>query len=260
MIIDWFTVVAQGVNFLILVWLLKRFLYQPVLRAIAEREDRIGTQLREADARKHEAEDAAREFHRKNQEFDRQRDTLLHGAAEEARAERERLVNQARQDADALRDRLSDSLRTEQDSLRHEIGCRTRQEVFAISRQALADLASTALEAQMAEVLAQRLRETSREDRERFTDFAGHSEHGILVKSAFELPDAARASIQQAVNEVLAADADIRYEVDSELVSGLELLTNGYKIGWSVGDYLESLEKKAEELVKVENEHHEPGN
>ena len=45
MLIDWFTVAAQAVNFLILVWLLKRFLYKPVLAAIDEREKRIATQL-----------------------------------------------------------------------------------------------------------------------------------------------------------------------------------------------------------------------
>jgi len=38
MLIDWFTVVAQVINFLILVWLMKRFLYKPILNAIAARE------------------------------------------------------------------------------------------------------------------------------------------------------------------------------------------------------------------------------
>jgi F-type H+-transporting ATPase subunit b len=38
MLIDWFTVAAQAINFLILVWLLKRFLYKPVLNAVDARE------------------------------------------------------------------------------------------------------------------------------------------------------------------------------------------------------------------------------
>jgi F-type H+-transporting ATPase subunit b len=37
MLIDWFTVGAQVLNFLILVWLLKRFLYGPILDAIDAR-------------------------------------------------------------------------------------------------------------------------------------------------------------------------------------------------------------------------------
>ena len=34
MLIDWFTVAAQVVNFLVLMWLLKRFLYKPIVYAI----------------------------------------------------------------------------------------------------------------------------------------------------------------------------------------------------------------------------------
>ena len=41
MLIDWFTIAAQAVNFLILIWLMKRYLYQPILRAIASREQLI---------------------------------------------------------------------------------------------------------------------------------------------------------------------------------------------------------------------------
>jgi len=52
MLIDWFTVVAQVVNFLILVWLLKRFLYRPILNAIDAREKRIATKLADAAAKR----------------------------------------------------------------------------------------------------------------------------------------------------------------------------------------------------------------
>ena len=48
MLIDWFTVGAQVLNFLILVWLLKRFLYKPILNAIDAREKRIAAELADA--------------------------------------------------------------------------------------------------------------------------------------------------------------------------------------------------------------------
>ena len=44
MLIDGFTVGAQVLNFLILVWLMKRFLYQPILDAIDAREQRIAAE------------------------------------------------------------------------------------------------------------------------------------------------------------------------------------------------------------------------
>ncbi len=60
MLIDWFTVVAQIVNFLILVWLLKRFLYKPILDALDAREKKIAKELADADLKKTEATEGAR--------------------------------------------------------------------------------------------------------------------------------------------------------------------------------------------------------
>ena len=83
MLIDWFTVVAQAINFLLLVWLLKRFLYKPILQAIDDREKRIATQLQEAGATKEDAEKERRDFQKKNAEFDQQRDALTRVIAED---------------------------------------------------------------------------------------------------------------------------------------------------------------------------------
>ena len=100
--IDWFTVVAQAINFLILVWLLKRFLYKPILHAIDEREKGIATQLAEAEAKKAEAQKERDDFQHKNEAFDQERAALLKKATDEANAERQRLLDEARKDADVV--------------------------------------------------------------------------------------------------------------------------------------------------------------
>ena len=71
MLIDWFTVIAQVINFLVLVVLLKRFLYKPILDAIDQREKRIASALAEADAQKVEAKKEREKFQEKNALFDR---------------------------------------------------------------------------------------------------------------------------------------------------------------------------------------------
>src|SRR5271155_1647577 len=97
--INWFTVIAQAINFLILVWLLKRFLYKPILHAIDEREKGIAAQLAQAEAKKAESQKERDDFLHKNEAFDRDRAALLNKAADEANAERQRLLDQARKDA-----------------------------------------------------------------------------------------------------------------------------------------------------------------
>ena len=56
MLINWFTVAAQIVNFLILAVLLKRFLYGPIVRAMAAREERIASEMAAAAQKRREAE------------------------------------------------------------------------------------------------------------------------------------------------------------------------------------------------------------
>ena len=128
MLIDWFTVLAQVINFLILVWLLKRFLYRPILDAIDAREKRIAQELADADTKKAEALKEREEFQHKNEEFEQQRAALLNKATEEAKAERQRLLDVARQAADALGAKRQESLRRDAHNLYQAISRRARLE------------------------------------------------------------------------------------------------------------------------------------
>jgi F-type H+-transporting ATPase subunit b len=83
MLIDWFTVGAQVLNFLILVWLMKRFLYKPILHAIDAREKRIAAELADADTKRPKPKRSATSSN-KNEEFDQQRAALLSKATDEA--------------------------------------------------------------------------------------------------------------------------------------------------------------------------------
>src|ERR1035438_1958794 len=159
MLIDWFTVGAQIVNFLILVWLLKHFLYKPVLDAIDAREKRIAADLADADAKKPEAEKERTDFEDKNNVFNQHRSALLSKAADEAKAERERLIDQAKKDAESLRVTQADALRGDQIRLGSEITLLAENEIFAIARKTLSDLATVSLEERIGEVFTRRLRE-----------------------------------------------------------------------------------------------------
>ena len=250
MLIDWFTVGAQALNFLVLVWLMKRFLYKPILHAIAEREKRIATELANADKKKAEAQKESDEFQHKNEEFDRQRVALLSKATDEAKAERQRLLDEAREAADALSAKRRETLRNEEHNLRQAISRRTQQEVFAIARKALTDLATTGLEERLGEAFTRRLREMDGQAKAGLAEALKTASDPALVRSAFDLPAEQRAAIQNALNETFSAEIPVRFETAPDLICGIELTTNGQKVAWSIADYLSSLEKGVDELLK----------
>ena len=250
MLIDWFTVGAQALNFVVLVWLLKRFLYKPILDAVDAREKRIAAELTDADEKRAEAQKQRDEFQHKNEEFNQQRAALLSEAIGEAKAERQRLLDDARKAADALRAKLREALRSDANNLNHAICRRTQQEVFAIARQALSDLATTALEERMGEVFIRRLRTMDDKAKDGLREALQTASEPALVRSAFDLSVAQRAAIQKALNETFSAEVHVRFETAPDLISGIELTTNGQKIAWSISDYLVSLEKGVGELLK----------
>lgn len=249
MLIDWFTVGAQALNFVILVWLMKRFLYKPILHAIDAREKRIAAELADADAMKAEAQKERAEFRHRNEEFDQQRAALLSQATDEAKAERQRLLDEAREAAEILSTKRQETLRNEAHDLSQAIGRQTREEVFAITRRALTDLAATSLEERMSEVFTRRLREMDSQAKARLGAALKTAPDPALVRSAFELPAPQRAAIQKALNEVLSAEVHVRFETASDLISGIELTATGQKVAWSIDDYLGSLEKSVATLV-----------
>ncbi len=262
MLIDWFTVVAQALNFLILVWLLKRFLYRPILNAIDAREQRIAGKLEDADARMTEARMMRDSFQHKNEEFERQRAALMQQATEEARAERQRLLDEARSAADTLSARRHEALINDSRNLDQALGRRARQEVFSIARKALADLADANLEERMADTFMRRLREMDGQAKSALGAALRAATEPVLICSAFDLAPAQRSAIQDALNESFAAapatprhaGIPVRFETDPDLVCGIEITANGQKMAWSIADYLASLEISVSELIAENND------
>jgi len=253
MLIDWFTVGAQALNFLILVWLMRRFLYQPILHAIDAREKKVAAELADADAKRAEAQKDRDEFQHKNEEFDQLRAALLGKATDEAKAERQRLLDEARKAADALSAKRQETLKNDAKNLNQAISRRTQQEVFAIARKALTDLATTSLEERLGEVFTRRLREMDGMAKETLGAALKSAREPAVVRSAFDLPAAQRAVIQNALNETFSADIHLRFETAPDLVSGIELTASGQKVAWSIAHYLASLEKGVGELLKEQD-------
>jgi len=251
MLIDWFTVAAQLLNFLILVWLLKRFLYKPILQAIDAREKSVAAELADAAAKKTAADRERDEFRSKSRALDQAQATLLAKAQVEVKAERERLLAQARAEADDMRAKQATALRNDRAQLGVDITRLAKHEVFAVARKALADLAAVSLEQRMGEVLAQRVRELT--DTAKQSLAAGLKNAGsVVVRSTFEMPATARVAIQTALNETFSADIPMCFESAPDAICGIELNIDGRKLAWTIGDYLATLEQNIGSFIDTQ--------
>ncbi|MDO7597676.1 MAG: F0F1 ATP synthase subunit B [Pseudomonadota bacterium] len=249
MLIDWFTVAAQIINFLVLMWLLKHFLYRPVLNAIDAREKRIHDQLALAKKTQTTATNQRLEFEDKNKNFEQQHEILLEKARAEAQATRQQLLADARNEALTLRTQWQEALSKEQHNLTEGIATRVRQEVLDVSRKLLTELADHNLEIRMVAIFIKQLQSLDDAEKAQLCTQVEDATCPIIIRSAFELPEAERTTLTQQVKTTLAMNSAVQFEIEPELISGIELISSGHKIAWNIADYLSALETSISSLL-----------
>jgi F-type H+-transporting ATPase subunit b len=253
-LIDWFTVAAQIVNFLILVFLLKHFLYDRILKAMDRREERIQNRLEEAQSKKQEAEQEAETHRRERRDLEAKRSDMLAEAAKEAEKERKRLVQEARDQVASLRQKWQTSLDREKASFTRELRLRAGREVYAVCRKALRDLADADVEIRMVQVLLQHLTGLEEDERSAMARAALAAGTRVAVRSGFDLPSGLEQELTRGIQEHLGGDIEVAYETDSDQGPGIELRMNGRKLSWGFENYLDELEARALDALE-----HEPG-
>lgn len=247
MLIDWFTVGAQLLNFLVLVWLMQHFLYRPVLAAIAAREQHIAAGL--ADAATHM--DAARQLDAalvlKTATFDRQRATLLADAVSAAQVQNAALLEQGKATDAAQRAQAGAALSAEQARVAAAVTLQARDEVLAVVRQALTDLADASLEASMVRAFIRKLADLDAPARAHLADAASAE-----VRSAFVMEANLQATLTVALAGCGIRPQALQFTYAPELVCGIAVRLGGWELAWNLDDYLAGYARRSSAQLLAE--------
>jgi F-type H+-transporting ATPase subunit b len=240
-LIDWFTIAAQIVNFLVLVLLLRHFLYGPIVKAMDERKEHILAQIKEAERREEIAETEAQRLRTAKAELENQRSRMLVEAEQEVEARRKELIQEARQEADDLRRHWQIAVEQAKERFLGELRQGTVRQVYAVARRALSDLADVDLERQMVAVFLQRLRAMDEEELREILP-ANDERAALVVYSAFALPPADRQSIVETFQQLSGKPVKVEFEATPRLIGGLELRSPNRRVAWNLARYLRNLE------------------
>jgi F-type H+-transporting ATPase subunit b len=242
MLIDWFTVGAQVLNFLVLVYLLKRFLYGPIIRAMDEREKKIALRLQEGKKQQELAEQERSVFEEKTKALDRERDKRLSEITHEVEQKRHAMMHEVREAVDADRVQWYGVLEREKDAFLQDLRLRAGQHAYAVARHALLELANADLESHVVRVFEERLQQLDVTESARFKEAIQESQGKALLRSAFPLSQDTVRGITTCLETLAAGPVDVTLETAPDIICGLELIVHGRKIAWSVEEYLDSLE------------------
>ncbi len=248
MLINGFTVAAQIVNFLILVALLKHFLYGPIVAAMAAREGKIASQLAEARQKRQEAEQEEASLRQKIREIEDQRQQMLTTAEHQAEAHKQHLFAQGRQEVDQIRQKWAAALEQEKETFHQNLKQRLAQEILAVSRRALQEMADLTLEQRLTGVFLERIQQLAPEEQDTMRQSIAEAGGELLVTTAFELPADLRQQLTERLREQFGPNLSLRFVASRELLAGIELSSSSRKFAWSLGGFLDTL---AEDLSQA---------
>ncbi|WP_306120042.1 MULTISPECIES: hypothetical protein [unclassified Roseitalea] len=249
--IDWLTVAAQIVNFLILIWLLQRFLYKPITRAMARREERIEERLADARAARKDAEDEAQAWRDRQQALEERKDEILQEARRDADALRDRLEAEIRRQMEHQRDVFAEHLNDERSVVEQALRKRMARHVLKAMRRIVADFADTELQAQLASRFAHRVETLDDGQRKRLADAAGRTHDPVLVETGVELPAPARSRITRAIHDSIADGIKVDYRTVEDVLMGIRITIGDQIVEWSAGEYLDRVETIVAESLEL---------
>lgn len=263
--INWFTLVAQIINFLILVFVLQRVLYKPIVRAMDRREGTIRDRLQSAAQKEQNAQQEAQHYRQLQQDLEAQKAALLAQAKAEVEQFRLAQIQAVREDVDAMQGRWQSVVRQQQESFLRELRHQVTQQVQTTVRRFLADMADMELERRLIALFLQRLHHLTEAEQQALCSLAqpGNStSHSVVIHSAFAIPEPDRQAIAQALQQQMqqAQPLDVQFEINPHLICGIELRVPGCKLAWSLENYLDRLEERLAAVFEEETgAGYEPG-
>jgi F-type H+-transporting ATPase subunit b len=221
--LDWSTFVLELVNFLILVWILKRFLYKPVLAAIVSRRAAIDKTLSDAEARKAEAQALEMHYQTRLADWDKEKERLHSGLMEELNAQQGKMMAalqeylaQEREKARVVEERR---LRQLENAARETA---TRKGIQFTARL-LARIASPEVEAQVVALAAEDLPLLPGEQVAAIREGRDASGCTVIVTSAFPLTEAQRGVLTQQLRQVAGDGVPVEFTEEGDLLAGLRV-------------------------------------
>jgi F-type H+-transporting ATPase subunit b len=247
MLIDWFTVSVQIVNFLILVALLKHFLYAPILRAMDERERTIAARLDDAATAKQEAEAKAAILSREQEEFALTRNQLELEAHQEIERWKDESLERIKDEIKAQRANWQQNLVDEQETFLQKLKIQISRQVFLVAQKALADLADSSLESRLLETFLKKVEQEPGDPLEK----SDLNTKTLQVLTGFPLNNQQKETLRSKLGLTFSSFNDVNFSDDETLGLGIRLLANDRKWEWNLSRYMQDIEKEIIQSMNV---------
>ncbi len=239
---SWVTFVAQIVNLLVLIWLLKRFLYKPILNAIDRRQAFIMDKVQKAQEAKDLAEKERVALTEKRLLFEQEQTKRLDALAQDIAGLKSRRLVDLDEEINLLRQKKKTELTQEIQSAELEIRNLFAAQFMQLSHKAMADLSGLAPLEQAVALFQKRVGPLKKSEKEKIRN-ALSRQSVIFISTSAPLPDRTKAALVAFARRAfeLPSTAKIQVRTDAALILGIELSAGDITLEWHLKSYLDAL-------------------
>lgn len=236
--LDWSTLVLEIVNFLVLVWLLQRFLYKPILKVVAARQaaiDEAARRTREMEAKAHELQV---QYEARLQNWEQERAQARGALTEELRGERERALATLHESLEQERGKAEvlDERRRGEEAARSER--QAMGQALAFARRLLAGLSGPELESKLVQLAIDELERLPDPRKSALRAALSTSTEPPTVCSAYPLPTVQREALSHALGRVLDGARECRFHEEPSLLAGVRINVGPWVLQANLGEEL----------------------
>lgn len=236
--IDGTTFVLEVINFLALVWILKRFLYRPVLDVLARRRAEVERTLAEGRTGMEQAEAKRLQFEARLADWDKEKAALRATQDQELAAEREHRLQALQQELAIERARQEAQALHRQAELQRALEEQAVAQAGRFVARLLERLADPVLEARLVDLLLDDLAQLPAESLAGLRTAAHEANAQGKVFSAYPLGETQRQRLTQALAAQLEQPLPLVFAEDARLVAGLRLAIGPWQLRANLADEL----------------------
>ena len=244
--INWFEIIAQMINFFILLFLLYKLFYKPVIKAMDDRQQRLLDTREKAEGKMKKADELIETYDHNLAELEKEKDRQLEMAKQEAQEKKEKLIEGYKEEAAQKRTDYLKEVEDEQERFIQDLRMALGHHAVKIAQQILETFSEEKLSEKVFDSFIQKVQaldeETLREDIE-------SKDERIILISSETLSDQQKETLEKVLTEKLDTYKEIVYEVDDELIQGYELKLETVTVHTNVRKYLEEAEKNIQQMI-----------
>ena len=236
--INWSTFILEIINFLVLVWILKRFLYKPILDVIGRRRAGIEKTLADAKTLHAEAEKLQVQYEARLDDWDHEKQQAREALAREIDLEHERKLAELQDSLEAEMEKARVRESRRQADARHKIEETALVQGARFATFLLEGAAGPETEKRLAELVITELDHLEPERVKELRSSYRKTSAEVVVISAFPLPEELRRRFKQSLAEITDPDKTVRFEQNSDLIAGIQITIGEWGLGANLRDEL----------------------